>query len=153
MKNTACTQSQWNSGVTPRALASPLTEADILFLSDTFTTPGFHYITVADINSGRQLIKTFLQFIPAHSDIACLTLDETQRFDGFINVYTVLSAGSFTAMEESLLQLAYSHFLCIEATDQLKKMHWFAPCMQAITDLKMNQNMPVFVLSYTKGQP
>lgn len=145
-------QYQSAPGVIPRLIGELLTEADILFLSDTFFSNGFHYIQVKDIDAGRQLITIFMRSMKIYNEVACVTISDVQTLDvPFFNVYQEIHNNNMTNKndcEAFLLEHFYANCMWIESTGTLQAQPWFIHFMETVIDLKIDQQIPILILSY-----
>lgn len=142
--------------VTPRLIGELLTEADILFLSDTFFSNGFHHIRVKNIDAGRQLISILMRSMKIYNEIACVTVADTQSLElykesPFFNVYQEMHNNNMTHnndCEAFLLEHFYANYMWIESTSVLQSQPWFDNLIKTIIDLKVDQQIPILILSY-----
>lgn len=128
----------------------PLTETDILSLQDKFLTNGFHHIQVQKLEIGRSLIETFLDSMHLYKDIACLTLEHEPLQPPISDIYYELVTSEYikTNLEQFFIDQFYYEFVWIEATAQLLKTEWYQEFEHFIIDYKIDQHIPIMVISY-----
>jgi len=135
-------------------VSQPLCEEDILCLQELFLSNGWHCISVDDIHAGRSMVSTMLYSLNYYHDIACLTVAEQQPLDSrCCDLYTkLLEKGHLDSqsydIEEFFLEDFYADFLWIEETEELKDAAWYNHFLQTVHDLKIDNHMPIILLSY-----
>lgn len=135
-----------------KVIHTSFTEEDILALQDEFLTNGFHYFKVNDIQMGRRVLNTFLHSLRTYyQDVGCLTLSEVPLSDAVTNIYEILEWYGYLRkpyLESFFLDQWYFDFLWIEATEELLVSSWFCSFSQLLEDFTVNQEIPIFILSY-----
>jgi hypothetical protein len=131
----------------------PLSDSEILQIQDIFLTKGIHSIKVHDIQSGRIVMKRFLESLNCYHAIACLTMTEPIIGINIIDLYSELLTGNYCAAlhEQSLTDFFINQFnydfLWIEASEQLLNSLWFTCFEQALFNLNIQTRMPIFVVT------
>ncbi len=130
-----------------------LSESDILQLQDKFLTNGFSSIHVQDINTGRAIIKLFLDTHEVYNNVACLTITKNPLknciFDIFHEIiYNHNIDTNFRLLDEFLLEEFYFDFMWVETTQQLYAASWYHDFIQKIVDSNIDKHIPVIVITY-----
>ena len=139
-----------------RHVREPFSDSDILDLQDAFLNNGIHYIQVDDIQSGRSLIHLFLKSLNHYHNITSLTLSSSQLATDTADLYGELILGgqlektASCELEEFFLDQFYYDFMWIEASDELIVCSWFVSFFKQMTQFKLDQLIPILVLSYKK---
>ena len=140
-------------------LREPLSEHDILDLQDKFLNNGFHYITVSDITFGRALVSRFLKTLPCYTNNAVLTIAPEaldSKASSITDVYYELAQREYTDTDKTsdlhdfFIDQFYYDFLWIEACHELVDSNWFAEFFRNMVDFKIDQHIPVLVISYCR---
>lgn len=151
MKRLEIVQSRSSAAMIATALfKEPLTESDILLLQDKFLTNGFQHIQLQNIETGRALIETFLDSMHLYNAVACLTLAHELLPAHVSDVYYELVTSRYihNNLEQFILDEFYFDFLWIEATSDLLKSDWYQELEHFIIDYKIDQHIPIIVISY-----
>ncbi|MFC1843108.1 hypothetical protein ACFLYU_05625 [Candidatus Dependentiae bacterium] len=137
-------------------LREPLSEHDILDLQDKFLSNGFHYITVSDVYCGRSLVSRFLKSLNCYHEVATLSISWPIIEVGTTDVYYELVQGSYTDpiknsnWNEFFIDQFYYDFIWIEACHELVDNDWFSEFFNNMVQVKIDQHIPVLVISYSK---
>ena len=137
-----------------RHVQMPFSDSDILDLQDAFLNNGLHYIKVDDLKSGRSLIRLFLGSLNVYHNTASLTILPEPLDPAVTDLYVeLLMGGTLDArashkLEEFFLERFYHDFLWIEITDALIKNSWVTEFFKRITDFRLDQLIPILVVSY-----
>ena len=129
-------------------------EDDLIALQEKFLTPGFQYLKVPTIKTGRVLIETILSSLNCYGRSSVVSLDASAWVQGADNLFVRLKEGGFLDpmsvfdLEDFLLDYFEGDFLWIEATQQLLAQPWFSYFEQKIVDLNIAQHIPVLIISY-----
>ena len=139
---------------TPKVIREPLTEIEILDLQDAFLTNGVHIIKVKNVAAGRNLVAVFLESLHCYHDTAMLTVSDVPLEKSVVNLYEVLIQNGYLDnldlpdLEEFFLEKFYFDFVWLEATEELIANRWFAEFETKLTDLKINNHIPIVFLTY-----
>ena len=139
-----------------RHVREPFSDGDILDLQDAFLNNGIHYMQVDDIQSGRSLINLFLQSLNHYHNVASLTTSSSLLTAGTADLYSELILGGHLtqpdpcALEDFFLDQFDYDFMWIETSDELFSTPWFISFFKQLTQCKLNQLIPILVLSYKK---
>jgi len=134
----------------------PLSEHDILDLQDKFLNNGFHYINVSDLQFGRSLVFQFLKSLKHCHENAILTVSMSLLDAPITDVYYELIQGGYLDksqhkdLDEFFIDQFYYDFLVIEACHELVDSYWFSEFFNRLINFKIDQNIPVLVVSYSK---
>ena len=131
----------------------PLSEHEILDLQDTFLNNGLHYITVSDVNFGRILVNRFLYSLNCYHNNAILTIASPVTDNSITDLYYELLQGGYTehnSMTEFFIDQFYYDFIWIETCHELLDTSWFAEFYATLKHFKIDQHIPVLVISYCK---
>ena len=137
-------------------IRGPLSEHEILDLQDKFLTNGFHYITVSDVDFGRQLISRFLKTLHCYTDNAVLSISNLVLNGSVTDIYYELVKGGYTDptklsdVHEFFVEQFYYDFIWIEACHELVDNNWFAEFFRNMIHFKIDQHIPVLVISYCR---
>jgi len=150
MKRLDIAQSSYYAPIASSRFQEPFTESEILLLQDKFLNNGFQRIQVKNIQLGRTLIETFLESMHMHNSIACLTLEQAFPKSTVSDIYYELMANNYINdnLEQFFIDQCYYDFMWIEATPELKANKWFSKFEQYIIDYKLDQHIPIMILSY-----
>ncbi|MCK5632656.1 hypothetical protein KAH94_02825 [bacterium] len=136
-------------------IKEPFSDFDILDLQDAFLVNGLHYIKVDDAISGRALVNLFLNSLNNYyTNIACLTTSQCNLRNNVTNLYEELMLGGYLQkgakfeLEEFFLEKFYYDFIWVEATDELVNSQWTTNCFRQMKLFKLDQLLPVLVISY-----
>ena len=127
-------------------LEEALSEHEILMLQDQFLTNGFHYITVPDVKTGRELLYIFLNSLDCYHHVACLTVEQEPLNSGISDLYQELC--SFTNVEEFLVDQFYYDFIWIELSARLCKHGWLDHFKQSILQMELDAKLPLVIIRY-----
>jgi len=145
-------------------IKGPLSEYDILDLQDKFLNNGFHYVNVSDLQFGRSLVFQFLKSLNYYHENAVLTIS-TPIVDNSLNtinniyindIYYELVQGSYLDnlqhrdLDEFFIDQFYYDFLWIEVSHELIDTSWFFEFFNRLVRFKVDQHIPVLVMSYSK---
>jgi|SRR5579859_1484360 len=127
-----------------------LSEDEIISLTTTFTSNGFHSIQADSLEQGRTLIHTFLHSLNYYHNPAVITL---AQFNSNVieNVYYELLTGGLineTYFTEYLCNNFHHDFLWIESTLELLHAQWYKNFERALINLQFDKVMPIIVLSF-----
>ena len=140
-----------------RHVREPFSDRDILDLQDTFLSNGLHFIKVDDVKSGRSLITLFLRSLNYYQHIASLNTSSAPLDSSVIDLYGelmvggYLDAGASHVLEEFLLENFYYDFMWVEASERLVTSLWAAELFRQMNNLKLDQLIPVLIVSYEKS--
>src|SRR3989304_5227238 len=138
---------------TLKSLREPLSESEILDLQDVFLSNGFHHIRVKNIDCGRSIMQIFLRTLYCYNDIACLTMGSKPLEPKVCDVFSELVQGNYLDQfnlhnwDEFFIEQFYYDFMWIEATHQLVTSPWFAEFEDKIVTFKIDQHIPVVIVS------
>ncbi|KKP25246.1 MAG: hypothetical protein UR12_C0043G0017 [candidate division TM6 bacterium GW2011_GWF2_30_66] len=144
-------------------IRDPLSEHDILDLQEKFLTNGIHHIAVKNVMFGRSLVFKFLNSINCYHDNAVLSMsNEAVNFfcskgeTFFSDIYYDLlqdgyiSKNKKTEFNDFFIEQFYYDFMFIEANQELIDSSWFLNFFDAIKNNKIDQHIPIIVISYIK---
>jgi len=137
-------------------VCEPFSDSDILNLQDAFLTNGIHYIKTDNIFAGRALITLFLNSLNCHNNVATLSLSSEPLQNGITDLYAELILGGHLnqnlshELEDFFLEKFYYDFMWIEATEKLLDSFWTEEFFKKITDFKLDQLIPILIVSYKK---
>lgn len=137
-----------------RVLAQPFTEHDIIETQSMFLTNGFQHIEVKNPAMGRSIINTFLSSLNCYHDCACLSGVNIPLNASVCDIYRVLVGMAHDGhldqgdIEEFFLEDFYFDVLWIELTEQLKQQPWFAHFNQLLITFKIDQHIPIIMVTY-----
>ena len=107
--------------------------------------------TVADIEEGRSIIKTFVDALNYYHNIACLTFAPESLDQSIFDIYKALQEqediNSQMLFDFFLEQFSYD-FLFIEGTKELMRTDWFAEFQQYMIDFKLDHSISIVMISY-----
>lgn len=135
----------------------PLTHADIIEIQDKFLTNGFHYLPVSSLETGRSIMKSFLDLLPCYYEKAVLTVDALPHRDGLFNIYQTMVDGGFLeastglffapdGLEQFFIEQLYVDLMWIEQSEELSMTSWFTPFKKVLVDFKIDQHIPILIL-------
>lgn len=133
-----------------------LNEEQIIDLHQALLTNGFHHMYANTIQEGRSILHVLLQSLGCHQDIACLTVENKNLPATTFDLYYYLFEGGYldakhqTDLEDFFLNRFENDFLWIEATPQLTQQPWFFYFEQKLIELRINQQVPIMIISYNK---
>jgi len=133
----------------------PFTEQEIIDMSNSFLTYGFHSFKAKTIAHGRLFINTFLHSLNYYDDIAYLTVEQGSDSHG-LDLYQLFNQEKLlekpsSRLSEFLCNFFHNDFLWIEATPSLMAMPWFIDFEHCLIDLNIDKVMPIVILSYDKN--
>lgn len=126
-----------------------LTEHDILALSDTFLTRGFHDIHVSNFSFGRALLKQFLALLNCYGTIACLAVNyhRSGQDDTIDNLHEHLQKITLTSHEQALndflLNEFHYDFLWIEWSSELLHQPWCMRFKRKLIEFDLAHELPI----------
>jgi len=135
----------------------PFSDSDILNLQDAFLTSGIHYIKTDDVSTGRALTTLFLNSLNCYHNIAALSMTSEPLQTKTTDLYAELILGQHLnqnlshELEDFFLEKFYYDFMWIEATKKLLDSFWTQEFFRKITDFKLDQLIPILVVSYKKS--
>ncbi len=135
-------------------ICQPLSDQAILEIQEKFLSNGFQYLKVKNIKEGRLLIKSFLNSMSIHHDIACLTLQEGSLPLNVTNIYPVLNGGGYLSsfescnIEEYFIEHFYFDFMWVEATNKLLLSGWFERVKNLVINSAIDHHIPILVCVY-----
>jgi hypothetical protein len=142
------------SAATSKRMQYPFTDADIIELQDKFLTTGLHSIKVPNVAEGRFAINTILKSLNCYSNVACLSMHDTELESKFFDMYYGLTLGGYVhgnfeqKLDEFFLEQCDVDFLWIEATIQLVEQPWFYSFERKLSQFKIDLQIPIVVLVY-----
>jgi len=137
-------------------VCEPFSDTDILDLQDAFLNNGLHYIKVNDINSGRALIRLFLNSLNFYHNVAAVTVDSKPLDESATDLYSDLMLGGYLEkdarykLEEFFLEQFYHDFVWVEAAEELLSNSWATEFFRQMTHFKLDQLIPILIVSYKK---
>jgi len=137
-----------------KKISEQLSETDILDLEDKFLTHGFHYINVKDIAAGRRLVDKFLDSLQCYTQNAALTISNGSLELCVTDIYYELFKGGYVDstynfdFDGFFIHHFYYDFMWIEASNELVESQWFADFFQKMVSFKIDQQIPVLIISY-----
>lgn len=140
-----------SSCVSSRNISTPLSENDLIFLQNAFTTPGLHAIRVKDIQTGRSLIKQLLDALRWYHDVGYLALNDNLPCLYATNIMNHFSYPiNSTELSRFFIEDFFYDFLWIEINQELLNQVWLPLFEQRIAHLHNDQIIPVIVVSYDR---
>ncbi len=127
-------------------LYEPLSESDILTLQEKFLTPGFHYLKVKNVATGRDLIQLFLKSLTIYHTVACLSTVQQLLPEAIIDITKEFIATS--SFDSFIFESSALDFMWVEATNELRNEPWFDEYNQAIIDNHLDTQIPIMFLTY-----
>jgi len=137
-------------------IREPLSEHEILDLQDKFLNNGFHHITVCNVAFGRSLVNRFLRSLNCYNNNALLTITNSVSDSSTTDLYYDLLQSGYIygpmskEFDEFFIDQFYYDFMWIEACHELVDQPWFAGFFSKISDYKIDQQIPLLVISYSK---
>ncbi len=135
-----------------KRIPEPLTDIDILELSDTFLCNGAHYLKVNDVEHGRKLLAAFLSSLQYYHSIGCLTLFNTPKNIPVGDVFQEMAHGGYIDRPETMGDYFFDQFehdfLWIELTASLSSLHWYQAFAQQLQSSDIVDRIPVIKLIY-----
>ena len=134
----------------------PFSEYEILDLQDKFLNNGLHYITVCNLDFGRSLINRFLRSLNCYHNNAILTISNPVGDGSTTDLYYELLQGGYINsstnkdFDEFFIDQFYYDFMWIEACHELVDQSWFSDFFSKMASYKIDQHIPVLVISYCK---
>lgn len=132
-----------------KTISTPFNEHDILYLQNAFTTPGVHAIKVANLLTGRKLVKQLLNSLKWYQDVAYLASSEAVPNKEASNIISRLEQPiTPEAVAQFFIEDFYYDFLWIEATSELLKEPWIASFETQLVNFHIDHMIPIIVISY-----
>jgi len=135
-----------------KVFTAPYSENDILYLQELFMSNGIHHISVPDIAAGRNLIEMFLSSLNCFYDIAYFGSEphtHTSYFD--VLAHLKLYEKNAADLDEFFINEFYFDFMWLEQTPHFSASPRFTNFMHKLAELKVDQHLPIIILSYQKS--
>lgn len=137
------------AGGLSKKITTPCSESEILYLQTIFTMPGFHGLTVSNIQVGRELIMQQLSALQWHQNIGYVTSDQKSVCTGAHNLVSLINQPiDQDALESFFIDRFYCDFVWIEATQDLLRMNWIYTFEEQLIKYRLDQMIPIIVMSY-----
>lgn len=131
-----------------------IVDEQIIHINNLLLTPGWHTFLVDSVQSGRTLLDTFLMNLHYYRDIGCLTLEQVPLSPEVENIHQQLITGHYLEtfsnkdLEHYFIESFDFDFVWIEESTELIKNPWFSLFKQKITELKIDEQIPLISLCY-----